>query len=110
MSWDRLVGLAQRSTQQLLTERSTYVSQPGAPGEKTGSVRVAFEALHVPLGFLDGLEVGTLGPAVGVLLAELPGSVALKGDSVTVRGETYTVHAVEEDGQGGAWLRLHEAE
>jgi hypothetical protein len=50
--------------------------------------------------------VSTVGPALGVSLADFPAE-PVKGDTLVREGLTYRVDDIQPDGEGGADLILH---
>lgn len=84
-------------------EDATYTPQ----GQGGVAISGAFDAQHQEVDVQTGVPVSTVGPVLGVRLADLPQAPA-QGDQVTVRGVGYVVADIEPDGHGGALLRLHE--
>jgi hypothetical protein len=104
MSFIDLLAAVDRSVARELGETVTYAPGVGEAVEVEGVFDSLFEL--VPLGEPG---VASNGPAVFLLIADLPSSpLADKAARVTIRGVTYRPHTPRPDGQGGVVLELHE--
>ena len=79
-----------------------------APGSSTAqSVRGVFDAEHEEIDLGTGVPVSSVGPVIGIKLADFDPEPVQDGTFV-IQGKTYSVVDVRPDGQGGAELPLHE--
>lgn len=92
-------ALVQSGVRQTFGEPVIYVIA-GSPSSIRATFLEAFELIRTDA---DGMEVASVAPALRVVLADLP--AAPERDHVwKVRGRTYFVESVEEDGHLGAVL------
>lgn len=81
----------------------TYAPEVGAPVTITG----IFDEQYVLVKGSADASVEALGPAVFVLLADLPGIDVVDDDpTITIRSVTYKVNERRPDGIGGVVLQL----
>lgn len=110
MAWTKAKTLMQRTNFRRYGEDVTYIPAAGGSLVVTGIYRSAHEAVDS-----EGLTVHSNQPVLDVKLEDLP-AAPVSGqpgqdtvDQVTVRGNTFDVVDVQEDGEGIARLLLHRA-
>lgn len=103
MSWDTIADLALKATIKAFKSTVSYISaaDPGNPISIAG----VFSAPGKEVDPQTGAPVQSVAPKLGIRLADLP-VLPDAGDQVLVKGVTYNVFGVDEDGQGGAELTL----
>lgn len=105
MSFDAAILAAARAALVHLGGAVTYTPGVGDPA----AVRGIFDATFVLVDTNSNAGVASEGPAVFLVLADLPSDPETDEDArVTVAGTTYRAHTVKKDGQGGVLLLLHE--
>lgn len=105
MDFGAALARADRATVDHLGDEITYSPGTGSPVTVSGH----FDALYRRE---DASQAGvaTTGPAVFLLLEDLPSDPATDaGVTVTVAATLYRPAGVEKDGKGGVVIRLHEA-
>lgn len=104
MSFTALLVQADRLTLSTLGESVTYSPSEGAAVLVTG----IFDEAYV---LVDGGQAGvsSAGPAVFLLLADLPSDPADDEAVITRASIDYSVREAKPDGQGGILLLLHKA-
>lgn len=103
MGWDADMQLVDRALQATWPEPAIYAPAVGMPVPVTG----IFDEAYVRV---DGDEstIGTVGPAILLVLADLPTDPELDaGPVLTIRGRTYRPRAFLRDGMGSIRLPLH---
>lgn len=104
MSWADDIELVDRAVQDHLGGESIlYAPAVGSPVTVAG----VFDEVYVRLDG-DSSTVGTVGPAVLLVLSDLPTDPELDaGPVLTIRGRTYKPRAFLRDGLGSIRLPLH---
>lgn len=102
-AWDTLLAAADRAAVQHLGGPVRYTPASGPPVDVTG----IFDAAYVTAAAGGQVGVGSSGPAVFLVLADLPTDPEDDDPTITVAGKSYRVKgAPEKDGTGGVVLRL----
>lgn len=103
MSWDTLADLTLKAGINAFKSSAVYTraADPGNPISIAG----VFSAPGTEVDPQTGAAVQSVNPTFGIRLAALPAAPDA-GDQIVVKGATYAVLNVDEDGQGGAMLKL----
>jgi hypothetical protein len=89
-----------------IAEMGVDVGYTRAPADPV-LVRGVYDGAYQLEELVDGLPLASIRPVLGVRLGDLPGGVALRGDTLgPLEGVNYRVANVQPDGQGGALLIL----
>lgn len=104
MAWPTLLAAADRAALGILGGPVRYAPANGQPVDVVG----IFDAAYVRAEVGDVAMVSS-GPAVFLMLADLPSDPEVDTPTITVGGVQYRVREPRKDGQGGVLLLLTEA-
>jgi hypothetical protein len=102
VGWDAQIATANRSCVKALGGTVRYTPAAGAFKDVQGIFDAQY--LRVPAGQAG---VQSSGPAVFLLMVDLPTDPENDEPTITVNGIAYQVTEVRKDGQGGVVLLLH---
>ena len=100
MAWTDRVRRVLGSCLGSFGEDVTYTPSGGAPDVISGIYNSVHEAIDE-----QGVVVSTVHPNLGIRLSDLAAEPGPE-DTVVIRGNTFEVTSVAEDGEGGATLLL----
>lgn len=103
MSFTALLAQADALTLDTLGESVTYTPSVGAAVSVTGIFDEQYQRVEV-----GTPGVSSSGPAVSLLLSDLPSDPTTDNATVTIRSTTYSIKEAQPDGQGWVVLQLQE--
>lgn len=102
MTWQDQTDEVMRVCTESFSTEVVYDAQAHAPV----TIHGIFDAAYQEIQILDGAQIMSTQPRLGVRLSDLP-ATPREGDRCTIAGQLYRVAEYRPDGEAGAALLLH---